>query len=130
MKQHITSKQAHELSREDQATLKYWWQPVAGDCWVDNGHKKLHYIESEIDNELPTKAQPLFSIGQMIDFLGDIQLHDDGASWVVISDRRVYMPTEGNELCDSLWEAMKGEVGRPKQLEVDLRTQTHNPQSS
>jgi hypothetical protein len=75
---------------------------------------------------LPAEALPLVSIGQMIDFLGDVQLHDDGASWVVVSDRRVYMPPgEGTELCDSLWEAMKGEIGTPKQLDVGLTTPPH-----
>jgi hypothetical protein len=123
MKQHVSSGQARELSVDDQSILKHWWLPASGDCWVEHGSKDLRYVGARPGKELSAKALPLLSVGQMIDFLGDIQLHDDGVSWVVVSDLRVYMPPEGAELCDSLWEAMKGEISRPKQLKVQLASQ-------
>jgi hypothetical protein len=124
MKQHISSSQLRELSLNDSKFLHGWWKPLVGDVWLDTSAQSEDNIR-HVDHKLTSTKElsaltslPLMSVGQMIDFLDDIQLHNDGVSWVVISDRRVYMPPDQQgELCDALWEAMKGEINRRLQGE-------------
>jgi hypothetical protein len=116
MKQHISSLQLRELSLVDRKLLHKWWKPTEGDIWIDTSERGdiEHHAgrkSSKANNTDQSTSLPFMSIGQMVEFLGDIQLHNDGISWVVISDRRIYMPPDGDsELCDSLWETMKGEI--------------------
>ena len=80
MKQKITIDQWRELSNEQQNYLTEW------------------YIKTEHD--LPTI--PYFTIGELIEFLGE--------HWVdyLFEDRQdTVCPTYEGELCDALWEAVK-----------------------
>ena len=133
MKQYITEKQLDELS--DKGTDRIWrfWTPAVGDkVWYDDQTKDGHvgfltdngegYWNDMSDPEwLKSDFIPLLSIGQMIEFL---QKNTNCSSIMLNAEYRIagmyankflfgatnsgiFIAYNNEELCDSLWEAVK-----------------------
>lgn len=124
MKQHITVDQLTELSDKGKARLRESWQPQNGDkVWYDD-QTKSGYVGFLTDNGEgywndmsdpdwnKNDFMPLLSIGQMIEFLDEKQPYQYGihrriVDWKVVVHDRQYGKVMGEELCDSLWQAVK-----------------------
>lgn len=86
MKQHITNKQLIELSFEAGDKLKKWAKKREGKIGIDD--------------------DLLLSIGQMIEFLGENYIKAM-MSYMPVYEEWAIAAVEPEELCDSLWEAVK-----------------------
>ena len=115
MKQHITVDQLSKLSKKGKNRLRKWWEPWMGDLFTITSNaiwitKQVSFKEEEFifhgvnfeKNKTWLKTPkidclPLLAIGQMMEFLGDINLNwlFDGTTIVT------------ETLCDALWEAVK-----------------------
>ena len=127
MKQQITKEQLNELSDEGRQKLKDWWKPKDGDfaysydSIVSDAGSELHegfigesigYDDTFGESSGKYILYPLLSIGQMIEFLKDIDNDLDityissGSIWSI---GREFVPESimDEELCDALWEAVK-----------------------
>lgn len=114
MKQHITVEQLNELS--DKNKEKLWkWLGVKGYAWRGGQTKWRFICDGGCDYPECQFQDPLLSIGQMIEFLGDdyykIIANDwrndsfIGIEWGTgIDDFKSPKP---EELCDILWQAVK-----------------------
>jgi hypothetical protein len=101
MKQNITIDQVKELSPSGLQKYREWVYKL-----------KLTKEEYEDIQKHDTGHDPLLSIGQMIQFLDekqDYQFHifRRTLDWKVIVNDMQYGKVLGEELCDSLWEAVK-----------------------
>jgi hypothetical protein len=126
MKRRITIEQIQELTDEQQENLRDGWKPEAGEhvfC-EKNGkeHIIIHVDDGEIKvlpftdwplgilNDVENYCLPLLDIGQMIELLGDS--FAGIKRWTnTRTTFDVYYKTravEDIELCDALWEAVKG----------------------
>ncbi len=108
MKQHITARQFHELSHNNQDKIKSW---VAG----------LYQQEAEEQNPMCfvsisplVQSDWLLNIGQMIEFLDEhskdfgLRLHKHNGKLLTDIDPMIKDEIEDEpELCDALWEAVK-----------------------
>jgi len=121
MKQHITTEDLHSLIPAHKETLRTWWKPSIGDVYYTNylGDHEIHVVV-HCDKEMVTSewadfqgqyethrkrvCHPLFSIGQMIDFI-------QNRTALVIYPDHISLGTtrkfRNDELCDSLWEAVQ-----------------------
>ncbi len=135
MKQHITPEQLNELSEKGMKKLKKWWKPKMGDKFsarlvnvtdINNmpGDELFRFVYvmtevNETDDNENRKFVPLLSIGQLIEFLGDSQIHNfhpldrcveapNSTGWHVVMGKEYGGVThEKDQLCDALWEAVK-----------------------
>ncbi len=98
MKQNITVDQLNELSDKGGERLREWWKEEPGDI--------THY-----DKYL----YPLLSIGRMIGFLNE-HIKFSSVEWegirgywfgLTIKNGKQRFYRKSNEICDSLWEAVK-----------------------
>ncbi len=90
MKQHITIQQFNETSEKGKRVIRKWWYS-----------KGYQYNDFDADgNEI---EDPLMSIGQMIEFLGE-----DWVDYVFVAmkDGSILFNFQG-ELCDALYEVVK-----------------------
>ena len=105
MKQHITTKQLNELSKEGKEALMDWW------------FAKTDQNTNQKPRQRPTPLHhlPHLSIGQMIEFLDernpllwyiDEGIQKDKFGRFMIGD----CSTDKDNLCDALWEAVWGEL--------------------
>lgn len=113
MKQHITPKQLQELSEPAKARLRDWWKPEQGDYYTDGFFKafmnyEIYHIFTAGSTPAPAPFLPLLSIGQMIEFLDE---HDELLYCEEISHHITW--EEDEELCDTLWEAVKTVLETP-----------------
>ncbi len=136
MKQYIDASQLAELTDEQKAKLKDWWQPKAGDVchyyggWefdvvVQSIHKDpmvptdpprpLSGEFAHLDNHLESvrsvkrNALPLLSVGQMVELLKPhlgYIVPGDGKLWIV-NLRDSRDALVSKELVDVLWDALK-----------------------
>ena len=93
MKQNIIEKQLHEISQEARNKLEKW------------------YVEKHFEKgRVYTDVFPYLSIGEMIEFLDEENVAlSITTDWTVIASELQDLHTYKNkELCDSLWEAIKG----------------------
>lgn len=102
MKQRITAEQLSELTQEQQARLRDWWQPEDGDWIFDtNNHQDYSWCSacwSEYgpeNSDIKAMALPLLSIGQCFDMV---------KAPMAIKYLEKY-PTK--EPLDALWQAVK-----------------------
>lgn len=122
MKQHISEQQFNKLPLKVQEILKQWT--------IEKGYaatslpEEMGYgyqFEPEDDGKTWT-AYPALSIGQLIEFLADkkkdihIERFYGGkkySHWSISAcfDEKWKFGKEHKELCDSLWEAVKKELG-------------------
>jgi hypothetical protein len=128
MKQHITFTQFNSLTLEQKKTVKRWWKPQDGDRYVliiGKGSRETHVCgKIEMLPDGLSEAWPLFSIGQMIDFLDEhtrdvehfsIRIGRAASDGFVFPRGTLITQMDGfvNEiedepvLCDVLWEAVK-----------------------
>lgn len=130
MKQRITVEQLNELTEEQKARLREWWQPEEGDIifapsneyvgplYDDNeyfryDHTKTIWGYGFPDSRIKRAMYPLLSIGQCIALLGE-KVNDiippwsphnsEPNEWQVYSGDGFW---DSNELIDALWEAVK-----------------------
>ena len=81
MKQHILPDQLTELSPAARKRLRAWWKSANGDWFAfDFGDGAKAYLKA-YDNPVPIDALPLFSVGQMIEFL-DEHGHDFSVNYI------------------------------------------------
>ena len=142
MKQHITIDQLNELSDKGKKKLIKWWEPKEGDKFL-NWDEEVFYGElsssTEAESYEPDKIYfkgsagegkeknlPLLSTGQMIEFLGwlDITIYAGKQPtrymrkkypnknldlWIVQDGdyENASRSFNGNCICDALWEAVK-----------------------
>ena len=138
MKQRINAKQLNDLTDKQKDKLREWWEPTgdAGDWFYHPGDEKLckerlgggylrsilgGYNQLKEDSVCPydirdDKALPLLSIGQMVKFLDgnyNVDVSHGSNGWFLYlydrhkrEDLKHFM--ENEELCDTLWEAVKG----------------------
>lgn len=112
MKQHITPEQLNELSEKGRERLRKWWKP---------DFDTITYYDAKTDKKVKseplTEHLPLLSIGQMIEFLGDLDwfVAEDALERVFVDDmypdHTLLMASPGT-YCDALWEAVKEELER------------------
>lgn len=108
MKQNITSEQLNELSEKGKDRLSEWWTShYYGKELPENVECSAYDTEAYISSPLcEYGVEPLLSIGQMIEFLSD---HDRDWHYEIeqwgLND--VCEMPDVEELCDSLWEAVK-----------------------
>ncbi len=142
MKQHITLDQINELNEEDIKILQKWWKPMSGDayvgdvddvCWeaeysvVRTDTCTIPVIDSKRYFKEIKKFIPILSIGQMIQFLNDMDMAVCIDQWINDSNRKSLKGKgayriglnwfqglekydyicEQKELCDALWLAVK-----------------------
>lgn len=141
MKQRITIEQLRELSDTELAKLKEWWEPMNGDAYtnsegyeVGGGENCVFFIDEIEGNRIVygdyicvwniEEVDPLLSIGQMIEFLGDNEAleSDFNGSTVIRTDT---CPPEYNytSICDALWEVVKKVLKEePKRVPDEIST--------
>src|SRR5258708_757804 len=112
MKQHIMPVQLNELSEKNLKKLQEWWKPQKGDL-----HTKLPIFDRAIifsysDGMIGDNNYPLLSIGQMIQFLDEntkyeFHIFRRMVDWKIIYEEMQYGKILGQELCYSLWDAIK-----------------------
>ena len=149
MKQHITTEQLDfELNDKGKAKLRSWWKPKIGDLyiWHDGWSEKngfnwtINVVDEEdeaidgliwIDGD-KTPKYPLLSIGQMIEFLkeqGSFGMEEVEKSngtniktiWELDSINEWIHIGEKEELCDSLWEAVKDVLKNVNVIEIEVK---------
>jgi len=120
MKQHITTEQLDfELNDKGKAKLRSWWKPKIGDLYIWHDGDK-------------TPKYPLLSIGQMIEFLkeqGSFGMEEVEKSngtniktiWELDSINEWIHIGEKEELCDSLWEAVKDVLKNVNVIEIEVK---------
>ncbi len=98
MKQHITPNQLNELSDKGKKALSKF---------VKNKSWDVEYS----DPTFTVVKLPLLSIGQMIEYLGEVEKFitvDNHYGWVVTQgEDEIVTGMRIDELCDALWEAVK-----------------------
>lgn len=118
MKQYISKQQFNTLPTKAQKGLKQW--TLDKDYAIESAFYGYQF-EPEDDGKIWT-PYPSLSIGQLIEFLVDrkkdihIERYDGGkkySHWSISTcfDDRWKFGKEYKELCDSLWEAVKKELG-------------------
>lgn len=122
MKQHISEEQFNKLSPKTREVLKKWTIEKGYAITSLPGEMGYGYqFEPEDDGKIWT-PYPSLSIGQLIEFLVDkrrnihIERFDGGkkySHWSISTcfDEKWKFGNEHKELCDSLWEAVKKELG-------------------
>jgi hypothetical protein len=114
MKQRVTFEDLSELTEEQKAKIKKWWEPELGDMFTEfvdvaglrgSNDFVISDLESFVDSaERKNKnLVPLLSIGQMIDYLNTNDIRPDRAEsnqwWIDRWHKR--------DLCNQLWEMVK-----------------------
>lgn len=108
MKQRITVEQLQELTPEQRARLREWWEPQEYDVYVDetcNGELSIYGIlrwvdYPEIEARKKGKRLPLLSVGQCIELLKEI-----GMNKLVHLDH--IGAIQDDDFIDALWQAVK-----------------------
>lgn len=133
MKQHITVEQLNKLTPEEKEKLREWWKPQDNDLIygedIYEGQCVLGSIDEEYGHCFKGKrygslkdlslrwkfcpAYPLFSVGQMIEFLNDytnqnwsIRIHGKISDLDYPIFKHGPDDYEDMELCDALWNAV------------------------
>jgi hypothetical protein len=130
MKRRITIQDLQQLTPEQQQKLREWWKPedldIAVDLWCDlmvfpikSEDSKIYewpHRESEINGQKYKLCEtelagclPLLNIGQMIELLGDDWYYSFFGTNTWVDGACLNVRYEG-ELCDALWEAVKGDL--------------------
>lgn len=135
MKQWITIENLNELSDEQKEKLRLWWKmrnPGRFDLYVVkvtyDGVARykgpiVHSDDRDFEEDFyQGEALPLFSIGQMMEFVGDnlengfcVDYNSEKIShyfhWVIprsmLPDSRQGEPPSHSDVCDALWFATK-----------------------
>ena len=122
MKQCISEEQFNKLPKKVQKILKQWTKDKGYAIESLPGEIGYGYqFEPEDDGKIWT-PYPSLSIGQLIEFLVDskkdihIERYTGGkkySDWSISTcfDKKWKFGREHKELCDSLWEAVKKELG-------------------
>ncbi len=109
MKQYITKQDLEQLSGKGKERLREWWKPETSNLvtYIDKDLIKwvgVYGNEVELNKQgyLKRNLYPLLSIGQMVEFLDEHSI-----LWWDENGCKVLPWNQGEELCDSLWFAVK-----------------------
>lgn len=102
MKQFITIEQLEELNEKQKNNLSVWY------------HDHSSHVDQEVETDIPRHNLPLLSIGQMIEFLDEVEgnsyidvSYGIDAEWRNIGPITLWDSDKKENLCDSLWKAVK-----------------------
>lgn len=129
MKQHISEQQFNQLSSKIQRKIKQWTIEKGYAIESLQGGVGYGYQFELADDYKSWYDYPRLSIGQLTEFLVDkkkdihIERFDGGkkySNWSISTcfDEKWKFGKEHKELCDSLWEAVKKELGLAKLISV------------
>ena len=120
MKQRISVEDIKQLTPDQQAKLRAWWQPQDGDYFSTKYEEQfvgeaLPINYGEYEKAKPSDSEcPLLSIGQCLELLGNKLFsitppwdsHNRLGTWSIWVDGQGY-GEKGDELINVLWQAVK-----------------------
>ncbi|MFD0696472.1 hypothetical protein ACFQZT_20610 [Paenibacillus sp. GCM10027628] len=106
MNQRLKAEHLQQLDSDQQESLRSQWTPQEGEYMLFADQEEMIYYLNGVEKH---RSLPLLNIGQMIDYLSgsdaSFKMQFDSDVWKISLSGQSY---QDDDLCDVLWEVMKG----------------------